>query len=342
MGVPRCKVISITLASLSPVSTTKSPVSIFSTTISSLRRLLLRLSSFWEDCLRCVLSFLLETFEPKIGFQRINGDESRVTCPEESLEPPLSLSFSFSFSLSLSLSRSLFSSYFSTKLLTLVVEMVDDAPPNEDLHSLVFSDSSVMEALAAVEDEGVEVKAKEELLVEVVASFEMGVETSLLTSCGLGEATELARTKLRPLLRLELRELLRPNKTSRSQWLGKTSLSKYSRAACTAGPSCLAAASRRPSLNERTKYSSLTRIRTVAWAVGATTKPGNHFSLSFFFDSVSTQTTLPICSSFSLITSLASLSSSSSELSSFIWPRRLPRRPPTTGLPKCSGCVRGN
>uniref|UniRef100_A0A2M3ZS84 Putative secreted peptide n=1 Tax=Anopheles braziliensis TaxID=58242 RepID=A0A2M3ZS84_9DIPT len=88
-------------------------------------------------------------------------------------------------------------------------------------------------------------------------------------------------------------------------------------------------------------------MRTVSWAVGATTRPGNQFSLGFFFllSLVSTHTTLPMFSSLSLAAERECVagSSSSSELSSGSRCRDLrPLRPPMTGLPKCSGCVSGS
>jgi len=73
-----------------------------------------------------------------------------------------------------------------------------------------------------------------------------------------------------------------------------------------------------PSLKERTRYSSRTRIRTVSWAVGATTKPGNQLSFCFFLSPSSTHTTFPISASFSSFLFPFLGLSSSSLLSSLI------------------------
>lgn len=110
----------------------------------------------------------------------------------------------------------------------------------------------------------------------------------------------------------------------------------------------------RPSLKDRTRYSSLTRIGTASWAVGATIRPGKKGSLPFFLSLSSTQTILPMSGSRSVSRRWAPAPprscerdadsppcspSSSSLLSSW---RRRPRRPPSTGVPKCSGCVNGS
>ena len=104
-------------------------------------------------------------------------------------------------------------------------------------------------------------------------------------------------------------------------------------------------------MKDLTRYSSLTRMGTVSWAVGATISPGNQGSLPFFLSPLtSTHTILPISGSrstsllWALLSCLVVDSDPSSPSSSLLSSCRLlpPLLPPKTGVPKCSGWVRGS